>query len=159
MRIRVLPLLTLFVVTSLAHGKSSLLSFDQIRSELQPFGLSSVQFSSTDYQIPNFRWIYREFMPFYKSYLKGSRARYQDEGVDCDNFCIFFQSALFQRKVQLGYEHAGNTAAGMACGSTTPQRGPYRHDRVLPNSFLCSWLPQILHSKSCCDKVFGIRQT
>ena len=103
----------LFVGVSSAQARSSTLSIEEIRKELNPYGLRSFEFSSTEFQVPRFNWIYREFMPFYKDYLRTSKAKYQDEGVDCDNFCVFFQSALFQRKVQLGKPYTGHSAAGI----------------------------------------------
>ncbi|MGB0371608.1 MAG: hypothetical protein ACPGN3_09665 [Opitutales bacterium] len=111
-----------FVAVSFSYAGSSVISIDDIRKELRPYGLHQIEFTSTEYYVPSYRWTYREFMPFYKDYLRTSRARYQDEGVDCDNFCIFFQSALFQRKVQLGHEYAGNSAAGIMYCDVGPRQ-------------------------------------
>ncbi|MEM7673781.1 MAG: hypothetical protein AAF212_10605, partial [Verrucomicrobiota bacterium] len=112
----------IFVATSLAQAGGSFISIDDIRKELRPYGLYHFNFKNTEYYVPDYKWTYREFMPFYKDYLKTSRARYQDEGVDCDNFCIFFQSALFQRKVQMGHNYAGNSAAGIMYCDVGPRQ-------------------------------------
>lgn len=91
----------------------NLISARQISDELKPYGIHSTEFSAQKYEEPKYRWIKKEFLPFYKRYLQSSRAFYQSEGIDCDNFCVFFQSALFQQNVKSGNISKANSAVGV----------------------------------------------
>lgn len=95
---------------SYSSGKSSnTLSRAQIMSELKRDGVRILPtVNDYNYVVPDYNWIAKEYHGYFSWFLYYLGAKYNAEGMDCDNFANFYQQNLVLANLKAGGARHGD---------------------------------------------------
>lgn len=103
----------LFTAANLQARSASVLSRNEIRTELQSYSIIRAELRDNRYVLPDSAWLRQSLIPFYVAYAEQNLAPALNDDAMSDGLCKVFQTIMYQANIRGGGTLKGDVPVGV----------------------------------------------